>query len=91
MNEAVSESSWPSQDLILGLKALRDHPALVMGVASDILFPAWQQREIAETLRRAGNNNVTHIELGEDVSLFGHDSFLLDLEHIGGNLKQFLG
>jgi homoserine O-acetyltransferase len=76
---------------VLGLKVLRDHPALVMGVESDILFPAWQQREIAETLRRAGNKSVTHVELGEDVSLFGHDSFLLDLEHIGGNLKQFLG
>jgi len=69
---------------------LRDHPVLVMGVASDSLFPAWQQREIADTLRAAGNNTVTHVELGEDVSLFGHDTFLLDLEHIGGNVKRFL-
>ena len=91
LHTPVQQSSEPPQDLIVGLKGLRDHPALVMGVASDILFPAWQQREIAETLRRAGNNRVTHVELGEDVSLFGHDSFLLDLEHIGGNLKQFLG
>jgi homoserine O-acetyltransferase len=90
-NAPVTTSSAPSQDLILGLKELKDHPALVMGVASDILFPAWQQREIAETLRKAGNNSVTHVELGEDVSLFGHDSFLLDLEHIGGNLRRFLG
>ena len=91
LSAPVQQSSEPPQDLIVGLKGLRDHPALVLGVASDILFPAWQQREIAETLRRAGNNRVTHVELGEDVSLFGHDSFLLDLEHIGGNLKQFLG
>jgi homoserine O-acetyltransferase len=91
LNKPVSQSSGPPEDLVLGLKVLRDHPALVMGVESDILFPAWQQREIAETLRRAGNKSVTHVELGEDVSLFGHDSFLLDLEHIGGNLKQFLG
>ena len=91
LNAPATTSSGPPQDLILGLKGLRDHPALVMGVASDILFPAWQQREIAETLRKAGNNSVTHVELGEDVSLFGHDSFLLDLEHIGGNLRQFLG
>ncbi|KAI9718285.1 MAG: hypothetical protein M1835_004108, partial [Candelina submexicana] len=56
-----------------------------MGVASDILFPAWQQREIADTLKATGNTRVKHVELGEDVSLFGHDSFLLDLEHIGGN------
>lgn len=90
LNKPVPQSSGPPKDLVQGLKVLRDHPALIMGVESDILFPAWQQREIAETLRRAGNHQVTHVELGEDVSLFGHDSFLLDLEHIGGNLKQFL-
>jgi homoserine O-acetyltransferase len=91
LNAPVTASSGPPPDLILGLKALRDHPALIMGVESDILFPAWQQREIAETLRKAGNHSVTHVELGEDVSLFGHDSFLLDLEHIGANLRRFLG
>jgi len=90
MNTPVTLSTAPPADLVAGLSSLRDHPALVMGVSSDILFPAWQQREIAETLRRAGNTRVTHVELGEDVSLFGHDSFLLDLEHIGGNLKKFL-
>jgi len=90
LNELVTPSSGPPVDLVSGLAPLRDHPTLVMGVASDILFPAWQQREIAETLHRAGNHRVTHVELGEDVSLFGHDSFLLDLEHIGGNLKRFL-
>jgi len=90
LNSPVIRPYGPPADLVAGLQSLRDHPALIMGVASDILFPAWQQREIAETLRRAGNNLVTHVELGEDVSLFGHDSFLLDLEHIGGNLKRFL-
>jgi homoserine O-acetyltransferase len=91
LNDPVQTSSGPPQDLVNGFKGMRDHPALIMGVASDILFPAWQQREIAETLRKAGNKNVTHVELGEDLSLFGHDTFLLDLEHIGSNLKQFLG
>ena len=91
LNTPTTWTSAPPQDLVAGLAPLRDHPALILGVASDILFPAWQQREIAETLRRAGNNSVTHVELGEDVSLFGHDSFLLDLEHIGGNLRRFLG
>lgn len=80
----------PPQDLVKGLAAAANTPALVMGVASDILFPAWQQREIADSLRMAGNNNVTHVELGEDMSLFGHDTFLLDLEHIGGNIRKFL-
>ncbi|MCJ1276696.1 hypothetical protein MMC21_004503 [Puttea exsequens] len=84
-------SNRPPDDLISGLAPLRNHPTLVMGVASDSLFPAWQQREIAETLRATGNRSVTYVELGEDTSLFGHDTFLLDLEHIGGSIRSFLG
>jgi homoserine O-acetyltransferase len=91
LSAPVEATSGPPADLVEGLKPLKDHPALIMGVESDILFPAWQQREIAETLQKTGNKNVTHVELGQDLSLFGHDSFLLDLEHIGGNLKKFLG
>ncbi|KAK7408506.1 Serine O-succinyltransferase [Neonectria punicea] len=90
MDTPIPGSSHPPEDLILGLAPLRDTPTLVMGVASDILFPAWQQREVAEAVRLAGNRNVTHMELSEEMSLFGHDSFLLDLKHIGGNLKRFL-
>ncbi|KAL9061484.1 MAG: hypothetical protein Q9162_000015 [Coniocarpon cinnabarinum] len=81
----------PPEDLIAGLQPLRNIPSLVMGVASDILFPSWQQYEVAQTIRRTGNRQVTHVELGEDKSLFGHDTFLLDLENIGGELKRFLG
>ncbi|EON64381.1 homoserine O-acetyltransferase [Coniosporium apollinis CBS 100218] len=80
----------PPADLVAGMRPLANTPTLVMGVASDILFPAWQQREIAETLRRAGNKTVKHVELGEEKSLFGHDTFLLDLEGVGGNVKEFL-
>lgn len=80
----------PPQDLVDGLAGLKNHPTLVLGVASDILFPAWQQREIAETLRAGGNQKVKHIELGEDISLFGHDTFLLDAENVGGNVGRFL-
>ena len=91
MDEAVSTgSTGPPKDLVQGMAPLKDHPVLVMGVSSDILFPAWQQREIAETLRATGNKQVSHFELGEDISLFGHDTFLLDVKHIGGNLGQFL-
>ncbi|EMC99065.1 hypothetical protein BAUCODRAFT_389590 [Baudoinia panamericana UAMH 10762] len=78
-------------DLVRGMAPLRDTPTLVLGVASDILFPAFQQREIAETLRKVGNRSVTHIELGEDKSMFGHDTFLLDLEGVGGEIRRFLG
>lgn len=81
----------PPADLVAGLTPLKNHPVLVLGVASDSLFPAWQQREIADTLRAAGNTNVQHVELGEDISLFGHDTFLLDLKNIGGKVGEFLG
>lgn len=91
LSQPVSpDTTRPPADLIAGLAPIRNHPTLVMGVASDILFPAWQQREIAETLRAAGNRSVTHVELGEDTSLFGHDTFLLDLKHIGGSIRNFL-
>ena len=80
----------PPADLVTGLSSLKHHPTLVMGVASDSLFPAWQQREIADALRTGGNRVVQHVELGEDVSLFGHDTFLLDLENIGGQVAKFL-
>ena len=83
-------SQAPLEDLVKGMQPLRDIPTLVLGVASDILFPAWQQKEIAEKLKATGNKNVTHVELGEDQSLFGHDTFLLDLEGVGGAVKDFL-
>ena len=87
---ASKHPQTPPDDLVAGMANLRSIPALVMGVASDILFPSWQQREVAETIRRTGNENVTHVELGEDKSLFGHDTFLLDLDNVGGELKRFL-
>ncbi|KAF2721493.1 homoserine O-acetyltransferase [Polychaeton citri CBS 116435] len=90
-NSPTSSPGVPPEDLVKGLAPLRDTPTLVLGVASDILFPAWQQREIAATLRKVGNRSVTHVELGEDRSLFGHDTFLLDLEGVGGEIKRFLG
>lgn len=89
--QSTQTGSEPPADLIAGLKPLQNTPTLVLGVASDILFPAWQQREIAETLRRTGNKDVTHVELGEEKSLFGHDTFLLDLDNVGGSVKDFLG
>jgi homoserine acetyltransferase len=81
----------PPVDLVQGMLPMKGIPTLVLGVASDILFPAWQQREVAETLRKTGNAQVTHVELGEDKSLFGHDTFLLDLEGVGGPVGKWLG
>ncbi|KAL7620921.1 Serine O-succinyltransferase [Parahypoxylon ruwenzoriense] len=91
LSSCIPADYRPPEDLIAGLSPLRDIPTLVMGVASDILFPAWQQREVADAIRHTGNRNVTHVELSEEQSLFGHDTFLLDLKNVGGNIKNFLG
>lgn len=89
-SQSSSVISSPPEDLVQGLSGLAHHPTLVLGVESDILFPVWQQREISETLKAAGNRNVTYVELGEDKSLFGHDTFLLDEVHIGSAVARFL-
>ncbi|KKA30883.1 hypothetical protein TD95_004542 [Thielaviopsis punctulata] len=87
----AATASGPPEDLVKGLANMKDTPTLVMGAASDILFPAWQQKEVAQALELAGNNNVTHFELTEEMSMFGHDTFLLDLKNVGSNLRKFLG
>jgi homoserine O-acetyltransferase len=61
-------------------------PTLVIGVTSDILFPAWQQRELASALRKQGAA-VTYVELDAP---YGHDTFLIDREHVGGAVKAHL-
>ena len=59
--------------LAQGLAPLAKTPVLVLGVQSDILFPVEQQRECADALRMAGNNQVVYYELG---GVWGHDTFL---------------
>jgi homoserine O-acetyltransferase len=73
-------------DLVQGLSTIR-HPSLILGVQSDILFPYWQQKEIAECLRMGGNNDVTYYELD---SMYGHDTFLIDLTNVGSAVKGHL-
>jgi homoserine acetyltransferase len=90
LGEADVEVNGVSRDLIDGMKGMKDIPALVMGVKSDILFPAWQQREIAGALKESGNEKVKYVELGEDVSMFGHDTFLLDTVNVGEEVGRFL-
>ncbi|XP_071835319.1 uncharacterized protein [Apostichopus japonicus] len=62
-------------------------PVLVLGVQTDMLIPSWQQKEVVEVLRKTGNDKVTYYELD---SLFGHDTFLLDLSNVGGAIKGSL-
>ncbi|KAI8974283.1 homoserine O-acetyltransferase [Pilobolus umbonatus] len=75
-----------TQDLVQGMKNIK-MPALVLGVQSDILFPVWQQKEIAECLRASGNKRVTYYELD---AMFGHDTFLIDRVSVGGAIKGHL-
>lgn len=74
------------QDLVNGMKGIT-MPTLILGAQSDILFPVWQQKEIAECLRAAGNKRVTYYELD---AMFGHDTFLIDKTSVGGAIKGHL-
>ncbi|KAF5388074.1 hypothetical protein D9615_000586 [Tricholomella constricta] len=74
-------------DLAKGLQPLAQIPTLVLGVQSDILFTVEQQREVADALRMAGNDNVSYYELG---GVWGHDTFLIDVLNVGGAIRGFL-
>ncbi|KAI8065457.1 homoserine O-acetyltransferase [Gongronella butleri] len=82
----LSETDPSTQDLIQGMKAIT-MPTLVLGIQTDLLFPVWQQKEIAECLRAAGNKKVTYYELD---AMFGHDTFLIDRVSVGGAIKGHL-
>ena len=58
-------------------------PTLIMGVTTDALFPVWQQREMAHQLMENGTP-TTYYELP---SLYGHDTFLLDIHGVGTAIK----
>lgn len=60
---------------------------LVLGIQSDLLFPVHQQRELASLLRSHGNQSVTYYELD---SIYGHDTFLIDVVNIGAAIKGHL-
>ncbi|KAH9819079.1 Alpha/Beta hydrolase protein [Melampsora americana] len=68
-------------------QTLNQHPILILGIQSDLLFPINQQRELAESFRLNGNPNVIYYELD---SPFGHDTFLIDVTGVGGALRGFL-
>jgi homoserine O-acetyltransferase len=61
-------------------------PTLVIGIWSDILYPSYQQRQIKEVLSRQG----TPAEYVEIDSPHGHDSFLIDIDQVGGATQRFL-
>lgn len=92
VNSSVMTPDEAVEDLRQGLKKIAHKDILVVGVESDILFPVWQQREIVSELKNAGaSGDLRYFELGTDISNYGHDTFLLSLDHIGPPVKLFLG
>ncbi len=69
-----------------GMSKLDVEKALVIGVTTDILFPARQQKEIADVMRETGTE-VDYIEID---SVNGHDAFLIDDVHFSPVVKKFL-
>lgn len=86
----TTEESW--KDLQDGMSKIANKKVLVIGVESDILFPVWQQREIADVLKSVSlkKENIHYLELGTNVSNYGHDTFLLSGDHFGPRLQSFL-
>jgi len=69
-----------------GMAKIKVNKALVIGVTTDILFPASQQREIADSLEATGTD-VDYVEIN---SVNGHDAFLIDDEHFSPVVAKFL-
>ncbi|MGB8860771.1 MAG: homoserine O-acetyltransferase [Ilumatobacteraceae bacterium] len=61
-------------------------PSLVMGISSDMLYPAYQQRQITDLLV-AGGTRAEYVEID---SPHGHDAFLINLAQVGPPVQRFL-
>lgn len=61
-------------------------PVQAMGVSSDILYPAYQSREIVDAVNAAGGE-AEYVELD---SPHGHDAFLLEIDQMSEALTKFL-
>jgi len=72
--------------LVTGLSGAMQ-PALIIGAQHDMLFPVWQQKEVADALRAAGNKSVVFYELG---SMIGHNAFQSETVSIGAAIKGHL-
>ncbi|KAJ3021469.1 UNVERIFIED_CONTAM: hypothetical protein HDU68_009613 [Siphonaria sp. JEL0065] len=86
LDEKTVTDYMHTQHLSKGMSTIQC-PSLVIGVKSDFLIPAWQQKEIATCLKAAGNTMVTHFEID---GVFGHDTFLLDFTNVGSAVKGHL-
>jgi homoserine O-acetyltransferase/O-succinyltransferase len=68
------------------IRRSRVEHALVIGVESDMLFAIGEQRALSEDFRNAG---VTTTFAPLDC-IEGHDSFLIDIERFGKQMREFL-
>ena len=59
---------------------------LTIGMSSDILYPAYQQRQIRDLVMRNG----VRTEMVEIESPHGHDAFLIDLQQVGPPITRWL-
>jgi len=75
-----------SGSLEVAFAKIRAPRSLVIGVETDMLFPLFQQREIAELLGRGGGKVTFH----PFPSIQGHDSFLVDEERFEPAIAEFL-
>jgi homoserine O-acetyltransferase len=68
-----------------GLKRIQAERILIIGVATDFLFPIHQQRQLAEGLRQ----QCSEVTLEELASIQGHDSFLVDMDRFRPVIQAF--
>jgi homoserine O-acetyltransferase/O-succinyltransferase len=61
-------------------------PVLSLGVWSDLLYPSYQQRQLAELVIAAGGR----ARYAEIDSPHGHDAFLIDVDQVGEAIAKFL-
>lgn len=76
----ISDGYNSIQDAFSNIKC----PVLIMGAQTDILFPVDQQRDLSKWIKQSGNQAVSYFEMD---SLYGHDTFLLNLNDVGTAMK----
>ena len=82
----LHDISWGRQSIERALREV-DMPCLSIGVNSDMLYPAYQQRQIADAFIAAG----APTEFVEIDSPHGHDAFLMETEKMSTSIAAFLG
>ena len=60
-------------------------PALTLGIWSDMLYPTYQQRQIAALLTNSPSSEYVELD-----SPHGHDAFLIEFDQVGPPITRFL-